>query len=60
MGIEVDFCIGRKVLLATYDERITALEKDVAEMKEDIIYKLDETNHNDSTRGKRRAVLTDN
>lgn len=30
--------------MATYDERITALEKDSAIMKHDIIYKLDDTN----------------
>ena len=30
--------------MATYDERIAALEKDSAIMKHDIIYKLDDTN----------------
>jgi chromosome segregation ATPase len=30
--------------MATYDERIAALEKDAATMKRDIIYKLDDTN----------------
>ena len=30
--------------MATYDERIAALEKDSAIMKRDIIYKLDDTN----------------
>ncbi len=30
--------------MSTYDERLTALEKDAATMKRDIIYKLDDTN----------------
>jgi septal ring factor EnvC (AmiA/AmiB activator) len=30
--------------MATYDERIAALEKDAATMRRDIIYKLDDTN----------------
>jgi flagellar capping protein FliD len=30
--------------MATYEERLTALEKDAATMKHDIVYKLDDTN----------------
>lgn len=31
--------------MSVYDQRLAALEKDAATMKQDIIYKLDDTNH---------------
>jgi predicted nucleic acid-binding Zn-ribbon protein len=44
-GIEVGFLYGWGVMsMSTYDTRLATLEKGVTVMKQDIIYKLDETN----------------
>ena len=37
-------CFGIGVTMSVYDQRLAALEKDAATMKQDIIYKLDDTN----------------
>jgi hypothetical protein len=43
-NIDIGFLEVGGCVMSTYDARLAALEKDVAVMKQDIIYKLDETN----------------